>query len=320
MNSDSATTSTYRSDPGGGPADPKATRFVVLFIIGVIVALVLLLGRTEISRWYHAKATNALSEKRYEDAVAAANQALEWDPESETLFELRAFARMQAEDFEGCLADYDEMIAKAAEDDVRNEKDISPLARKASVLHQIGRHAESLAIWDDIIEYRKKEFELRDDYKSRYAYAMSLNNRAYMLGQAYSIAEDREEFDVRGALEQIRLALKVRKLDDDSVMIDTLGYLLLLNEEPEEAVEELEKAVSLTKDEHGALRNRIQREMQTASDQRPLQLALSELDKQFSIILHHRGEAYEAVGEKEKAEKDLSEAKRLGFDPDKGIW
>jgi len=320
MNSHSTTSSTYQSEPGGGPADPKATRFVALFVICAIIATVLLLGRAEVSRWYHAKATNSLVERRYEDAVTAANQALEWDPDSEVLLELRAFARMQDEDYEGCIADYDQMIAKAAEDDVQNEKDISPIARKASVLHQMGRHIESVAILNDIIAYRKREYELRDDYESRYAYAMSLNNRAYMVGQAYSVAEDREQFDIKGALEQIRLGMKVRNLDDDSVMIDTLGYLLLLNEESEEAVKELERAVSLTQSEHAAQRNRIVREMKSANDQRPYQDALSQLDKQYSIILHHRGEAYEAVGEQEKAAKDLAEAERLGYNPDKGIW
>lgn len=317
MNSDA---STYQSEPGGGPADPKSIRFIVLFCIGAIIATVLLLGRAEVSRWYHAKATNALKERRYEDAVEAVNDALKWDPESEVLREVRAYARLQAEDFEGCIADYDQMIAQAAEDDVQNEKDIVPLARKASVLHQMGRHTESTEILDDIIDYRKKEFEMRDDDESRYRYALSLNNRAYMVGQAYSIAEDREPFDVREALEQIRLGMKVRKLDDDSVMVDTLGYLLLLNEEPEEAVKELERAVTLTQSEHAARRKKIRSEMQVANDQRPYQAALAELDKQYSIILHHRGEAYEAVGEQEKASKDLAQAVRLGYDPEKGIW
>ena len=43
-------------------------------------------------------------------------------------------------------------------------------------------------------------------------------------------------------------------------------------------------------------------------------------DQQFSVILHHRGEAYAALGEEEKADADIAKAIELGFNPDEGIW
>ena len=105
----------------------------------------------------------------------------------------------------------------------------------------------------------KEEFRKRDDDESRDAYALALNNRAYMAAQAYTATDDRESFDVAEALEQSRKSIELQKVDDDPVTMDTFGYLLLLNGQAEEAVTHLERAVELTQVEQNAQRNRLQR-------------------------------------------------------------
>lgn len=316
-------TETYRAEPGGGPANPKTIQFVALFVLGLIIMIVVLTGRREVARWYDASARNAFADKQYEEAIEAANTALQWEPDNPQLIELRVMARMKNEDFEGCLADCDELLAEAAKDEVENEADYAPLPFKAAALQRLGRHEETLEVWAKIVAYRKREFELRDDYESRYAYAMSLNNRAYMVAQAYVEAEDEQEtakFDVGEALEEIELALEVRNVPDDAVMLDTHGYLLLLNGKPEEALEILKKAVELTKAENDASRSKLKSIIRVVDEPAPYEAALKELDQQFAIILHHRGEAFEVMGQPEKAAEDIAEAVRLGYNPDEGIW
>lgn len=320
MNDPSTTTTTFRSEPGGGRADPTVGRFVFLFVTGLVVVSIAVFGRREVSRWYQATAENAIREQRYEDAVLAANKALEWDPSNDAIVNLRAIARQQSNDFAGSVADFDELIAKAAEDGKKDQRDIVLLQQKAAALHRLGRYPEVLAIWDEIIAYREEEFRQRDDHDSRYDYALALNNRAYMVAQAFSATQDHELYDIEQGLAQVRRAIEVRQVDDDAVILDTLGYLLLLNDQPKEALETLEKVVELTKAEHAATRAAYLKMMQKVSDQRQIQDALRSLDEQFAIILHHRGEAYAANGDEEKSAADIAEALRLGYNPDDGIW
>jgi predicted negative regulator of RcsB-dependent stress response len=60
--------------------------------------------------------------------------------------------------------------------------------------------------------------------------------------------------------------------------------------------------------------------MQQATDQRPYEAELKRLDEQHAVILHHRGEAYQAVGDEEQAQADFSKAKELGYNPEAGVW
>ena len=324
MNQTPLTTTTYRSEPGGGPADPSVRRFVLLFLGGGLLVTLALFGRGEVSRWYQAEALNAIREQRYEDAIEAANKALQWDPENLDVVDVRAVARLRNNDFEGSVADLDEQLAALEQEDPDKDTDgerrMTLLAQKAMALQRLGRHQPVIAIWDEIVAFRKEEFRLRDDHDSRYDYAMALNNQAYMVAQAYVSTQDAETFDIGQALEQSSESMRVRQVEDDAVILDTYGYLLLLNGRSDEAVKMLERVVELTRAEHDAVRDQLNRLMQQVDDQRQIQDSFEELDKQFSIILHHRGEAYQAVGETEKAEQDLSEADRLGYNPEEGVW
>lgn len=328
MNSPSTSkTSAFRSEPGGGPANPNVVRFVTLFFLGALAVIVAVLGRGEVARWHHAAALNALAEQRYEDAAESADKALEWQPENSQLIDLRAYVKMESGDFEGCLADFDEQLALAAEDGVTDERDILLLTQKAQALHQLRRFPELLKIWDSIISFRKEEFRLRDDFNSRSEYAQALNNRAYMVAQAASIAESdevSETYDLSKALNEIRLAIDLQNSgeddSEDAMLIDTLGYLLLMDNQNAEAIQVLERATELTEAENKVQRVLIQSKMQSATDQRPFQDRLRLLNEQYAVILHHRGEAYLANNELDKATADFQKAKQLGYDPENGVW
>lgn len=310
-------TNIYRAETNDFSPQRRPTWTLTLLFFGVLVSFLLLVGRSELSRWYYAAAKNAIEDGRYEDAVQAADRGLYWNPDYAELIVQRATANFQNGDFDACLRDYDRVIELYEADGTVNEFDIAAKARKAAVLHRMQRFSESLALMSEIVEYRKEQFRLRDDWESQYQYAMALNNRAYSEAQAFTKGS---EVDIKKSLQDIKLAMEVRGVADDPVMVDTLGYLLLLNEDPQEALYQLDMAVKLTQQNNEVVRQRYQEQMRTASDQRPLQQALEEMDQQFSIILHHRGEAYAANGEAEKSHADIQEAKRLGYDPDNGIW
>jgi HSP20 family molecular chaperone IbpA len=206
----------------------------------------------------------------------------------------------------------------AASDEIVTESDIAPLVGKANVLQRMNRFDDSNGLWDEVVEFREDQYHLRDDYESRYAYAMALNNRAYIEAQAKT--QGNTNVDIHKSLEDIKLAMKIRGTQDDPVMVDTLGYLLLLNGDNEEALERLDGAVKRSQIENEAIKRKYRIEMHQAGDRRPLEQISEQLDQQYSVILHHRGEAYAALGESEKAEADIEEAKRLGYSQKEGIW
>lgn len=319
-NPNSPNASTYQSESAHEPQSNDQRPvwvFSLLFLLSLI-AFLLFTGRKEIARWYVASARNAIQDERYEEAVSAANNGLKWNPDYTDLFEIRAMANLKLKNYEACLEDYDRMLEVAASDGVENEADMGPRMTKASVLQLMNRYDDAIAVWDEIVKYRKEQYRLRDDSESQYAYALSLNNRAYTEAQAWTLEED--SVDIKESLDDIQLAMEIRGDVDDPVMIDTLGYLMLLNGDHEEALQQLELAVELTEKENEALKTRFLNEMQHVVDQRPYQDALERIDQQFSVILHHRGEAYAALGEEEKADADIAKAIELGFNPDEGIW
>lgn len=304
------------------PHQPAPTRrpmwFISLMFLGALIAFVLVTGRQEIARWHYAATSNAIQDQQYDNAIESANRGLGWSPEYTELIGLRAMAHLENKQFEECLKDYDLMLELAAKDEAITEADLRPKSAKANVLQRLNRFPESIAVWDELVEYRKNEFRLRDDNESRYNYAMALNNRAYTEAQAWTLEKD--SVDIKQSLADIQLAMEVGERMDDPVMLDTLGYLMLLNGDLEDAMYQLEMAVGLTKQENEAIRRRYIAQMQKVVDQRPFQLALERLDQQYSVILHHRGEAHAALGNQEQAGEDIEKAIELGFDPDEGIW
>ena len=318
MNSSPTSPTTYQSEPIEPASIKQPPGWLMPAIFGLsILAFILLVGRQEISRWHYASAKNAIEDHRYDDAIEAANNGLRWNPEYVELIAMRAAARMEKQDFEACLSDYDRMMELAAADEIVNERDIAPKAAKAGVLQRMDRFADAIAILNEIVDYRRDEYQQRDDVESTRAYAMSLNNRAYIEAQAHTVGVD--NIDVARALSDIETALTMRDANDP-VMLDTLGYLQLLNGRNEEALATMIRAVELTALENRRYRDDLMKAMQQVVDQRPIQAALKQLDEQYSIILHHRGEAYLAMDEEDKGQKDIEEAKRLGYNQEEGIW
>ena len=269
-------------------------------------------GPGEVAKWHQAAAKNAWDDKRFADVISSADKGLQWDPANQQLLGLRAAARLQMDDLTGSLDDYDQLIDSAADEGSTTERQVQALAVRTQVLQRLGRYQDAVDTWDRIVEYRREQYDLRGDSESQRDFALSLNNRAYTKGLG--------RIDITGALDDIDRALEVTGRDDDPVMIDTLGYLLFLDEQYEQAKFYLEQAETAAKLQTDARRELLRQAMSRVTDQRPFEAELKMLDEQYSIILHHRGEVYAAIGDTEQAEADIAEAKRLGYNPDKGVW
>jgi tetratricopeptide (TPR) repeat protein len=310
--------STYQAEPNPAATRPLPKWLLPLVFLGGLLGFVLITGRSEISRWHFAATKNAIIDKRYDDAVASANKGLNWNPDYSDLLQLRAMAHAGQKDFASCLIDYDRIIEIESKVDPYCDAVHEAKSAKTSVLQRMDRFDEAIALWDEVVNYRAEQYRLRDDDSSQYAYAMSLNNRAYVAAQGFVAGN--EQIDVETSLREIEKAIEVRGVEDDPVMIDTLGYLQLLNGKNEEALYQLDMAVELTKQENAIRRQQYQQAMSQVVDQRPYQDAIEQLDQQFSIILHHRGEARRAMGMTEEADEDIKQALELGYDPDEGVW
>ena len=290
---------------------PRALIIILALIVGG-TALAITWGPREMARWYLAAARNAHEDLQYEDALKAANKGLEWHAQSPLLLRARAALRYELGDMQGSLEDYGQAIELAATPTAMNEADAQLLVGRAQTLQRLDRYQEAIDDWTKVVEFRREQYEQNNDAASQYNYAITLNNRAYTQGQG--------GIDIEGALKDIDRAIELRGTEDDPVLIDTLGYLLLLDGQHERALYHLETAVALAKVQDDEEREKLKERMQQVVDQRRFELRLKTLDEQYSVILHHRGEAYQATGELEKAKSDFAEAEILGYNPAEGIW
>ncbi len=197
----------------------------------------------------------------------------------------------------------------------------SPRAARAGVYQLLGRHREAIADWDYITDFRRREHEARGDFESQDQYGLSLNNGAY--------ARALGNLEIEKGLKDIQHALNLRGREDDHTLLDTLGYLYYLDGQLEPALETMETAVQSASRWNAQFAQSIAAEIRKLEERRPLQapryVRLYEANLQaklqeMAVLLHHRGLAYQALGQAAKAANDLRRAKKLGYNPAEGIW
>lgn len=139
--------------------------------------------------------------------------------------------------------------------------------------------------------------------------AEGLNARAYMraLGK-FEIAEG-----IADAEKALRILPNVPLLRFNTE--DTHAYLLHLNGESENAIQIFGRCLKAAEEN---LRNQQELAENAKNGGNPSQ-QLQNAQDALAVILHHRGLAYEAIGQKAAAEFDFKKAIELGYDPEKGI-
>lgn len=167
-------------------------------------------------------------------------------------------------------------------------------AQRASIHEMLDQFEEAV---EDITIYLQTFPEMLPPAKADAIYANNLNSRAYMraLGR----------FEIAEGLVDIDKALRI--LPEDAAnrytFLDTQAYLLHLDGESEKALPIIERCVA---DAQAALENASSAELPEATES-------------LAVLIHHRGEIYEAIGEENAAAADYKKAIELGFDPRRGV-
>jgi tetratricopeptide (TPR) repeat protein len=281
-------------------ARPKASlrtkRLVMLAILlGVIVPIVLgprilATGRDFVAQWLFSRAQQRFFQGDNVGALADLNRAIDWNPNSWMLYLLRAKVRSKMDQLDDSLADYTELV------NLLNGN--KPGLRRQRGVHRSGLLAEALIGRSWVNVRLKRNREALDDASGAVQFAPNAttwNSRAYVRAILNMELDD--------GLADINRALALDP--GNAEFLDTRGYLLHRLGRDKEGLEDMNRAL--------AEWNQFDRaEMDQA--------ARLELDHSLGVMFHHRGEIYQTLGEKDKAEVDIRRGENLGYDPAHGVF
>jgi tetratricopeptide (TPR) repeat protein len=238
-------------------------------------------------------------------ALASFDRAVDWAPKSGRAVGYRMRLHLELGNWEAALND----SYRVAE---LEQGDQGWITGRLRALQGLRRHRETAVFCGEML-------------------AQGLGNRISMLNsRAYARAHG--EFELTEALADIDAAIAAGLPDDDvpvrrptaeetlafhqsrAALVDTRGYVLLKLGRDKEALADFEEAIV---DSKAALKAHEQ--MMKEERRRGVPIGLTErrskeFDEERSVIIHHRGEAYQKLGQAEKARKDFDEALSLGYD------
>jgi tetratricopeptide (TPR) repeat protein len=281
-------------------ARPKASlrtkRLVMLAILlGIVVPIVLgprilATSRDFVAQWLFSRAQQRFFQGDNVGALADLNRAIDWNPNSSILYLLRAKVRSKMDQLDDSLADYTELV------NLLNGN--KPGLRWQRGVHRSGLLAEALMGRSWVNVRLKRNRAALDDASGAVQFAPNAttwNSRAYVRAVLNVELED--------GLADINRALAIDP--GNTEFLDTRGYLLHRLGRDKEGLEDMNRAL--------AQWNQFDRaEMDQA--------ARLELDHSLGVMFHHRGEIYQTLGEKDKAEVDIRRGENLGYDPAHGVF
>lgn len=126
---------------------------------------------------------------------------------------------------------------------------------------------------------------------------------------------------VIGRIDEIQMLMKANGISDlRATILDTRGFALLENQQPNLALMDLIVAVRLCEAGYRAMVVSIDRQRNLAVDPVPVDRYVQQMTRQLAVLLYHRSMAYEAVHQPARARKDLERIKRLGLNPDRHLF
>ena len=132
-----------------------------------------------------------------------------------------------------------------------------------------------------------------------------LNERAYTRAIA--------GLELEKAMEDIKQALAEEQ--DNLNFLDTRGYIYLRRGQYAQALDDLDKAVEMTRKNPPFAGFPF-----AGNDPRRRRAIRRDYQHGLAVMLHHRGEVHEKLGHTDLAEKDLLEGDALGYNPAKGVY
>ena len=273
------------------PGSPKQWLLIALVLGGVLPAIlipqVLPVVRQAVVQWSLERASECEARNDLSGAVSDLNRAVSWHGDDADLLCMRAMLRLEDRDAPGAM------------EDVVHASIISPTAiqpwRVRALAHVVLNEPESALADADMVVSLSTPGDPE-----------ALNHRAYIRALVNR--------DLEAALADIDRALDAGK-EKSPEMLDTRGFLLHLVGRHQDAVDQLNQAIT------GLQQNRRQLGL-LAGRVDPVQLAcrVRGLDHGMAVMLHHRALACRAVGLEEQAKQDSELASRKGFDPTRGIF
>jgi tetratricopeptide (TPR) repeat protein len=262
--------------------------------LAFVVAVILVQSSSSVmANWYKGRATEKVRLGDFDGALANLDTAIEWSEDDPALYRERGRVRSLNKDWEGAESDFDHLVELSPEF-------VPGRIERGQLYLQRGRYDEAIQEFGVAI----RESPPDDHYP--------LNDRAY----ARALAGKELEaglFDIEMAIELYR----AQNRTDNSAYLDTRGYLHFLLKNPEAALKDLDRAVKMMEAEHVKTLNDA-REAKVGKE--VIQRLEKAMQEQRSVVLHHRGEAHQALGDTEQADADLKQADALGYDPEGGVF
>jgi tetratricopeptide (TPR) repeat protein len=282
--------------PARSKASLRAKRLVMLAILaGVILPIVLgprilSMGRDLLAQWLFSRAQQRFVQGDNAGALADLNRAIDWNPSDWMLYLLRAKVFAKMDQLDESLADYTELM------NLLNGN--RPGLRRQRGVHRLGLLTEALIGRSWVNVRLKRNGQALDDANRAVQIAptaVTWNSRAYVRAILNTELDD--------GLADINRALALDQ--DNPEFLDTRGYLLHRLGRHDEALADMNRALAQLDQFDGAVLE---------------QAARLELDHNLAVMFHHRGEIYQKLGQKDKAEVDIRRGENLGYDPAHGVF
>lgn len=329
------------SVPGGeeSPDDPRSPRPIsvsqlAMMGIAFLATAYLLINFTgDLASWHLAAAQEHNLQRDRDDkngelklAIQAIDSAIEEDPKNLLYLQQRSLWRRDAGDYDGALADLRAIEELLPVGDEGFQARISVLQLRGLIYQRQGKHVEAVAEQTQMIERLDRHYEggkTLDAYQE--AMSLALNNRAYFRAIANFGRADLAE-----ALQDINLSLKLAghedgggravRADDEAVKRDTRGYLHYLLGDYDGALEDIERAILVAENTFAIERVYVMNESRTVVDRRPIDLHMRGSEENLAVLYHHRGLIYEKIGRRYDAQVEFDRARRLGYNPARGVF
>ena len=280
--------------PTPKPRSPKAASWLrcalAVLGIGLVVGLVFKeQGRQYMADWYARQAKKKLLSDDMPGALADLDMALHWAPDQPEIFFQRAQYRQESQDLKGSLEDYNKLILLAP-------NFARAYAGRSVVYQRLEQHRRAI---DDL----NKAISLRptDDHEL-------LNHRAYTRALA--------RLELPEALNDIQRAIELAG-GEIAAYIDTRGYIYYLLDRQEDALADLDRAVTLTLTQRQFTMRRLAARNITGKE---LSRFKRMLDENEGVITYHRGLVHDKLGNTELAQADKRRGLELGYNPALGVY
>lgn len=289
-----------QDDSSGGGGLFRGGRFRGLLKLAVVAAILGALAvhfdvgakARDLFGQYHAQ--QAIDSYRRHDldrALAEADRAVGWNPQSVPYLVLRAHLNNEKKDFPKVLDDAERALALKPNDD-----DAQQL--RASALHYLQRHRESAAAATDMLQ---RGIGNRVGVLNSRAYARALGN-----------------FELNEALADIDEAL-AGDVDNPS-FLDTRAYVLFKLGRSDEALKEFSRAIEMVETQRDQWELQARKMPQGLNSEEQIKRRLKVFEHDLAVMHHHRGEVHEKLGNAKEAKHDLFIGEQLGFDPANGVY